>query len=99
MGLGQIELSGLFISEMSKNFISGHFTFLLQVGRVYVCGLGAFTKEAYLRAARNTFVFPGMQQERACGDGNGEGGREGGGGGGGKGTEVGMERTGREGEG
>ena len=46
---------------------------------------GEFTKEAYLRVARNTFVFPGMggegdgKRDRACGNGNGEGGRGGGG--------------------
>ena len=57
---------------------------------------------AYLRAARNTFVFPGMQHERACGDGNGEG--EGGVGGGGRVQKWGWRdmqaaARGRQGEG
>ena len=50
--------------------------------------LSVFTEEAYLRAARNTFVFPGMAGvEMALGKGHGEmetggGGREERGGGG-----------------
>ena len=65
-----------------KNFYFQTFYSLTQSGpRVYVYGSRAFTKEAYLRAARNTFLFPGMggegdgNRDRACGNGNGEGGR------------------------
>ena len=65
----------------------------IYLGNELFCGLRAFTKEAYLRAARNTFLFPGMAgREMAMRKGHGEMEKGGGGGGGVKEVARGRQR-------
>ena len=80
MWLGHIELSGLFVSEISKNplYLDILLFYPEWLTRLRLW-LACVHKESYLSAAHNTFMFPGMVgREMAKGRGHAEMGKGGG---------------------